>query len=114
MTHKILTYLLCIAIVFAPGCSLLTEEQRQSARDSLAYEYEQGRLTEAEYQATMDALDRDVVDWEGILTAGGSVIASILLGVPIAVGAVQRKRGPTEFQRRSAAQSATATAPKAT
>ena len=88
------TYVLCLLIVLLPGCSLMTPQQKSATQLTIENEFEQGRLTAAQRDAALEALDsKGTFDWETMLAAGGSVLASILLGVPIAVGRVQAKRG---------------------
>jgi len=93
---NVLTYLLCLSLVFLPACNLLTPEQKEAARESIQFEHEQGRITLAQRDAALEALDAqpESVDWATLLTAGGSVVASVILGVPIAVGRVNKVRGP--------------------
>ncbi len=105
---KLATYALCLFIVFLPACEGLgmTQPQRDAARVSLGNEYDAGRLTRAQYEAAIEALDKPSItadDWANWLMAGGSVIASILLGVPIAVGTVQKKRGAPRTPEQTAA-----------
>lgn len=100
-------YILCAAIVCLPACDVLgmTPQQRESARISLGNEFDAGRLTKDQYEAAIEALDKPTItadDWANWLMAGGSVIASILLGVPIAVGRVQKVRGAPRTQAQTA------------
>lgn len=105
---KLATYALCLLIVFLPACESMgmTSAQRESARISLGNEYDAGRITKAQYDAAVEALDKPSItadDWANWLMAGGSVIASILLGVPIAVGRVQKVRGAPRTPEQTAA-----------
>jgi hypothetical protein len=78
----------------------MSPEQIATARASLTQQRDVGNISQAQYDAAVEALDNPATtNWDGLLAAVGSFMASILLGVPIAVGAVQRKRGPTEAQR---------------
>lgn len=95
--RNLLIYALCLCVVLLPGCASLgmTPEQRETARTSLTQQRDVGNITEAQYEAAIEALDQpEGTDWTALLTAGGSIIASILLGVPIAVGRVNQARGP--------------------
>jgi len=95
---KLTTYAACLLIAVLPGCQLLgmTPEQETAARQSLQNSYEAGQITAAQRDAALEAIDRGqagTTDWQGLLIGGGSVLASILLGVPIAVGRVNQVRG---------------------
>lgn len=99
---KLFTAIALGAILSLAGCAALgmTPEQRESARVSLTQQREVGNITEAQYDAAIEALDNpESFDWETLLLMGGSVLTSIFLGVPVAVGAVQRKRGPVATQQ---------------
>jgi len=103
-------WLLCLVILGTPCCGYLTPQQQNAAKQTIQAEYEAGRLTAAQRDVAFEAIEKqdasagDVASW---LYLGGSVLASVLLGVPISVGAVQRKRGPVatpeERVRRAAA-----------
>jgi ABC-type spermidine/putrescine transport system permease subunit II len=93
LRKNILVYLLCAFVAFAPGCAHLTPQQKASAQEALANELDAGRITQAQYDIAIESLEETSVDWESLLVAGGSVVASILLGVPIAVGRVNKVRG---------------------
>lgn len=99
---KIPIYLLCALIAVLPACQGLSLQQRESGKASLQEAYERGEITAGQRDEAVAALDGETVDWSTLLTTGGSILASILLGVPVAVGVVQKKRGPTEFQRQAA------------
>jgi hypothetical protein len=91
-------WLLCLLILGTPSCGYLTPQQQNAAKQTIQAEYEAGRLTASQRDVAFEAIDKqtasagDVSSW---LYLGGSVLASILLGVPISVGAVQAKRGPS-------------------
>ncbi len=97
-----LTYVLCAAIAFAPACSFLTPQQKESGRVAIQDAYEQGQITATQRDDAIEALEKgDASGLDQWLYLGGSVLASVLLGVPISVGAVQKRRGPTEAQRQA-------------
>jgi hypothetical protein len=108
--NRLYLYVLCLLVAVLPACGYLTPQQQNAARQTIQAEYEAGRLTCAQRDVAFEAIDKqaagtgDVASW---LYLGGSVLASVLLGVPISVGAVQRKRGPVatpeERVRRAAA-----------
>lgn len=107
--RNLLTYLLCLSLVFLPGCQALgmTPEQIESARTSLTQQRDVGNITQAQYDAAVEALDNPAgVNWEALLLTGGSVLTSVLLGVPIAVGQVQKRRGPVATPQEKAARMA--------
>lgn len=93
--RQLATYLLCLLIVFLPGCQAFSQQQRDSGVVALQDAYERGEITAAQRDKAIEALDSGsasgLSEW---LYLGGSVLASVLLGVPISVGAVQKKRGP--------------------
>jgi hypothetical protein len=99
---KLTTYALCLLIAVLPACQAFTPQQRESGKIAVQDAYEKGQLTQQQRDDAIAALEGESVDWTSLLTTGGSIIASILLGVPVAVGVVQRKRGPTEAQRQAA------------
>lgn len=103
-----LVYVLCLLVLVLPGCGMLTPAQRDSGKVALEEAFQRGEITASQRDQAMDALDGKTVDWTELLTTGGSVLASILLGVPVAVGVVNRKRGPTEAQRQAARAAAAA------
>jgi hypothetical protein len=106
-------YVLCFLVAVLPGCqAMMTPQQQDAAYQTIQAEYRAGRLTRKQRDAACEALEQmqatgDSSTWENLLLMGGSVLASVLTGVPIALGAVQRKRGPVatpaERARRSAA-----------
>lgn len=107
----ILTCVLCFLIAVLPGCQMMTPEQKESARISLDQARAVGNITEAQYDAAIEALDNPQgTDWSTLLAAGGSIVASILLGVPIAVGRVNRVRGPVATPQERAARRASGSA----
>ena len=91
-------YVLCACIAVLPGCqALMTPQQHDAAYQTIQAEYRAGRLTRKQRDAACEALeqmDGNGSTWSNLLLMGGSVLASVLTGVPIAIGAVQRKRGP--------------------
>lgn len=104
---RIATYLLCVLIAVLPGCHMLTPEQKESARISLTQQRDVGNITQAQYDAAIEALDNpNGVDWTVLLASVGSIATSILFGVPIAVGAVNRKRGPVATPQERAVRAA--------
>lgn len=104
---RLATYLLCLCIVLLPGCALMTPQQRSAARESIEAEYRAGNITRTQADAAIEAVDNpEGIDWEGVLKAGGSVLVSLLLGVPVTIGAVQKIRGPSATQAERAARSA--------
>jgi hypothetical protein len=88
---------------------MMTPEQHDAAWTSIDNAYRSGQITRKQRDAAREALDtaNDVGDWASLIYMGGAVLVSVLTGVPIAVGAVQRKRGPVatpdERVRRAAA-----------
>jgi hypothetical protein len=90
------SYVLCLLVAVLPACAALTPQQQSAGRQSIQAAYERGEITQAQRDASIEILDTagETTDWSALLTLGGSVLASVLLGVPISVGAVQRKRGP--------------------
>jgi hypothetical protein len=98
--YKLLT-VLWVCLYFT-ACAHLTPAQRESGRTSIQDAYEKGQITAAQRDDAITALEGGTTDWSQWLTLGGSVLASILLGVPVSVGVVQKKRGPTEAQRQAA------------
>lgn len=106
--RNLATYLLCLLIVVLPGCSAFSQQQRESGRIALQDAYDRGEITAQQRDDAIEALESGSGSGlEKWLFLGGSVIASIILGTPIAVGTVQRKRGPVatpaERQARAAA-----------
>ena len=101
--RKALSALLCCLIVFLPSCDMLTQHQRQSGSTAIEDAYDRGELTSAQRDAALDALNKgDTGALTEILMTAGSELASVLLGVPIAVGRVRKERGPTETERTAA------------
>lgn len=101
--RNITTYLLCLLIVFLPGCGMLSPQQKEAGKAALQDAYEKGQITAEQRDDAIEAIEAGTGDgMEKWLYLGGSVLASILTGVPIAVGVVQKKRGPTEIQRQAA------------
>lgn len=102
-------FLLSLLILLLPSCTSLgmTPEQRESARSALIAQKEAGGISQAQYDAAIEALDRpNGVDWEQLLLAGGSVISSILLGYPIIVGKIRKERGPVATPQERATRAA--------
>jgi hypothetical protein len=99
---KLATYALCLLIAVAPACRL-TEAQRESGRIALNDAYDRGEITAAQRDAAVEGLESGNVDWTELATVGGSILASILLGVPVAVGvskrSVRKERGPVNPQQ---------------
>jgi hypothetical protein len=91
---KLITYVLCAAIAVLPGCKAFSPAQVEAGRAALQDSYESGEITQRQRDDAIAALEGGHVDWGYWLAAGGSVLASILLGVPVSVAAVQKKRGP--------------------
>lgn len=93
--RQLATYVLCLLIVVLPGCQAFSQQQRESGAASLQDAYERGEITAAQRDKAIEALNKgDASGLTEFLYLGGSVLASVLLGVPISVGAVQKKRGP--------------------
>jgi hypothetical protein len=95
--ERIALYALCAVTLLFPlvGCGLLTPMQRSAAGQTIENEYEMGRITAAQRDAALEALDSKTgMNWDALLQAGGNVLMSVLLGVPVAVGVVRRQRGP--------------------
>lgn len=102
--RTVLTVIMCAVVALAPACSFLTPQQKESGRVAIQDAYEKGEITATQRDDAIEALETgDASGLDQWLYLGGSVLASVLLGVPISVGAVQKKRGPTEAQRRAAA-----------
>jgi hypothetical protein len=109
--HKLVTYAMCLGLLLLPACEGmgLTSPQRDAARQSLLNELNVGRITQAQYDAAVESLNRPTItadDWANWLIAGGSVVASILTGVPIAVGFAARKVEKERGAPRTAEQTA--------
>lgn len=84
----ILTLLCCLLFT---ACSILTPEQKASVRTSLGDEYTAGNITRAQYDAAIEALDKDEpYDWSALGIVGANVLLT-LLGAPLVVRA---QRGP--------------------
>jgi hypothetical protein len=96
LVRRLVSAFLCILALVLPACQFLTPQQRNAAQQTIEAEYDAGRLTPAQRDAALEALDEQGgIDWEALVVAGGSVLTSVLLGVPIAVGRVRRERGPS-------------------
>jgi hypothetical protein len=91
-------YLLCLLIAVLPGCMGLSPQQQESGRISIDNAYKRGELSKKQRDDAVDALENSNFDITPWLAAGGSVLASIILGVPISVGQVMKKRGPVRQQ----------------
>ncbi len=98
MKQPISTVLFCLLLVFLPACGFLTPSQRATGAAAIEQSYAAGELTTAQRDAAIAALDSSTVDWTELALTGGSILASVLLGVPIAVGRVQKMRGPVATQ----------------
>ncbi len=92
---------LCCLIVVLPGCGMLTPVQRDQGVASLDQALSNGQITQAQHDAAVEALSAKTFDWNPLIALGGTAL-SIALGVPISVGVIQAKRGPTEAQRQAA------------
>lgn len=80
--------LLCLAFT---ACAMLTPEQKASIRTTVQSEYELGNITQAQRDATIEALDNDKpIDW----TTLGLVGMNILLGLVGGPMVVRMNRGP--------------------
>ena len=90
--NRILAFAACAALVFLPACNLLTPQQRAAGRTAIEDAYDRGELTQGQRDDAVAALEGQPVDWEGILLTGGSFLASILVGVPIAVSRTNKMR----------------------
>lgn len=103
---KLTAFALCAVVALTPGCAALgmTPEQRESARASLTQQRDVGNISEAQYDAAIEALDSPDgwLDWESLGYAGAAILLSVFTGVPVAVARVNKKRGPTEAQRQAA------------
>lgn len=84
-------YLLCLAVVLAPGCSILSPKDRASARAEVEAAYEEGHITAKQRDAALEAIDNDEpIDWEALGFIGANIVLS-LLGAPLVV---RKMRGP--------------------
>lgn len=88
--RKLSIYALCALIVFAPACQGFSQQQRDAGRLAIEDAYDKGDLTAKQRDDAIAALEGggDFSQW---LYLGGSVLASVLLGVPISVGTVQKR-----------------------
>lgn len=88
--RNILTYALCALLVFLPACSAFSPQQKDAGRVAIQDAYDKGDLTAKQRDDAIAALEGggDLSQW---LYLGGSVLASVLLGVPISVGTVQKR-----------------------
>jgi hypothetical protein len=106
---KLSIYILCLLIAVLPACQL-TEAQRESGRIAVNDAYDRGEITAVQRDDAIEALEGGSVDWEKWLMLGGTVLVSVLTGVPIAVNRTMKKRGPpappAERAARAAAQAA--------
>lgn len=104
---KPFTFLLCALLATLPACSAFSPAQREAGKAAVQDAYEAGELTARQRDDAIAAIESGSVDWGYWASIGGSILASVLLGVPISVGAVQKKRGPvataSERQTRAAA-----------
>ena len=89
---QLTTYVACLAILFLPACNLLTPQQRDAGRQSIEDAYDRGELTLGQRDLAIESLEGQTVDWSEVLATGGSIVASILLGVPIAVRTTNKLR----------------------
>lgn len=107
---KFTTYVLCLLLATLPACAAFTPAQREAGKAAIQDSYEAGELTARQRDDAIAAIESGHIDWGYWLAAGGSVLASLLLGVPVSVAAVQKKRGPVataqERQTRAAAKGA--------
>lgn len=85
---------LCILVVLLPGCRAFTAEQRIAGAEAVQAAYDRGELTISQRDAALKALEGATIDWDALLQTGGSVLLSLLLGVPTTVGVVRAVRGP--------------------
>lgn len=85
MVRNLLTWFLCLCILLAPGCTMLTAEDRNRARAFIEREYDAGTITRAQRDAAIEAIDNDEpFDWEMLgLFALNAVMA--LVGGPFVV-----------------------------
>lgn len=86
--------ILCILVLFLPACHFLSPAQVASGKQSIQQAYEEGQLTAQQRDDAIASLEGSEVDVSQWLYLGGSVLASVLLGVPVSVAAVNKKRGP--------------------
>jgi hypothetical protein len=107
---KFTTYVLCLLLATLPACAAFSPAQREAGKAAIQDSYEAGELTARQRDDAIAAIESGNVDWSYWASIGGSILASVLLGVPISVGAVQKKRGPVattqERQTRAAAKGA--------
>ena len=94
MFKKFHAILLSCLLVFLPGCSALSPQQRSGAAQTIEIEYQAGNITKAQHDAAIEALANDQpFDWS-ILGIVGANIALALIGGPMIVR-VQRGQ-PTQ------------------
>lgn len=88
------TLFLSALIVLLPGCSMLSPQQRDAARQTVEDEYQAGNLTRAQRDAAVEALDNDEpFDWETLGIVGLNLVLG-LVGGPLVV---RKMRGaPTQ------------------
>lgn len=93
--NKLMVYLLCALIAFAPACSVLTPKARDAAIATIQEEFAGGHLTRAQYDAAMEALmDSKPFDWETLGIVGVNIVLA-LVGAP-AIVRLQRGK-PTQL-----------------
>lgn len=109
---KLLTYVLCLSIVFLPACDMmrLTPEQTIAAKEDLHRQRAAGTITQAQHDAAIEALDNPKSSLAGWVDMALNAALYVLLGVPvtapIASAIVNRKRGPVATPAERAARAA--------
>lgn len=85
---------LCVLLALLASCSMFTREQRDTMREAINQEYQDGNITAAQRDAALEAIDSDEpFDWEGL----GYAAINAALGGLLGFGAVRVQRGrPTQ------------------
>lgn len=89
--RRVAVWLLVPMMLLLGSCSILTPQQRDTARLTVEEEYAAGNITLAQRDAIIEALDNDEpVDWGTLGIVGLSIISGLVGGPAI----VRRQRGP--------------------
>jgi cytochrome P450 len=100
---KLTTYVLCLLIAVLPACQAFTPQQIESGKIAVQDAYDKKLITRQQRDDAIVALENRGFDLTALFSSPVvQILLSTLLGVPIAVGVVQKKRGPTEAQRQAA------------
>ena len=82
---RLLTCALCAFLAVLPGCGFLSPQQKASVLTTLSHEHDLGNITDAQYNAAVEAVQQDkAFDWETLGLVGANILL-MFLGVPIAM-----------------------------